>query len=257
MGQKKTKRWVIKLGTGILSNAAGQLDLPQIDNLVQQVTWLREKGHEVILVTSGAVGGGMGTLGLQKRPQAFDELQACAAIGQPQLMRIYEELFSRKGLHVAQLLLTYLDLDSRKLYANAQRTLEHLLKLKQFIPVINENDVVSYEEIKFGDNDQLSAHVAVMVGAARLIILSSVSGLMQNPDGTGAIIPIVKKIDAKIEALAGKSASERSVGGMITKLLAAKIVNAEGIPMQIAHGRQEKVLIRIGQGEKIGTLFQP
>ena len=154
-------------------------------------------------------------------------------------------------------MLTYLDLDSRKLCANVQRTLKHLIKLKKFIPVINENDVVSYEELKFGDNDQLSAHVAVMVGASRLIILSSVDGLMENPDGTGAMIPIVKKIDDKIEVLAGKSASERSIGGMITKLAAARIVNAEGIPMQIAHGRLEDVLIKIGRGTKIGTIFEP
>ena len=257
MGQKKAERWVVKLGTGILSNAQGQLDLPQIENLVGQVISLKERGHEVILVSSGAVGGGMGILGLEKRPKAFDHLQACAAIGQPQLMRIYEEAFSRHGLHVAQLLLTYLDLDSRKLYANAQRTLEHLLTLEKFIPVINENDVVSYEEIKFGDNDQLSAHVAVMVGATRLIILSSVAGLMKNADGTGEVVPIVRKIDDRIEALAGKSASERSVGGMITKILAARIVIAEGIPMQIAHGRHPQVLAEIGRGAKIGTMFYP
>lgn len=253
----KSSRWVIKLGTGILTDNRGQLDLPQIDNLVRQVVGLRQLGHEVILVTSGAVGGGMGTLGLSKRPTAFDELQACAAIGQPQLMRIYEGFFTQRHYHVAQLLLTYLDLDSRQLYSNAQRTLARLLSWKKFIPIINENDVVSYEEIKIGDNDQLSAHVAVMVQATRLIILSNVPGLMKNADGTGAVIPTVKKIDAKIEALAGKSASERSVGGMVTKLSAAKIALAAGIPMQIAHGRGEDILLKIGRGAKVGTLFQP
>jgi glutamate 5-kinase len=253
----KKKLWVIKLGTGILSTPEGKLDLKQIDELVRQVVGLRSLGYEIVLVSSGAVGSGMGILGLKKRPLAFAELQACAAIGQPQLMRLYEERFAQRQLHVAQLLLTYLDLDSRKLYANAQRTLAHLLALKKFIPIINENDVVSYEEIKFGDNDQLSAHVAVMIQAARLIILSNVPGLMNNADGTGAIIPVVRKIDAKIEALAGTSGSERSVGGMVTKLLAATIVNEQGIPMQIASGREPDVLLRIGRGEKIGTLFQP
>jgi glutamate 5-kinase len=199
----------------------------------------------------------MGTLGLKKRPTAIQELQACAAIGQPQLMRIYEEFFAQDGLHVAQILLTYLDFDSRKLYTNAQKTLDHLLSLKRFIPIINENDVVSYEEIKFGDNDQLSAHVAVMVKATRLVILSNVRGLAKNADGSGAIIPVVKKIDASVEALAGKSLSERSVGGMITKLLAGKLVAAEGIAMQIANGREENILPRLAKGEKLGTLFLP
>jgi glutamate 5-kinase len=254
---KSKERWVIKLGTGILSDGHGRLDLPQIESLVQQVAWLRQKGIEVILVSSGAVGGGMGILGLEKRPKAIEELQACAAIGQPQLMRIYEGFFAKEDLHVAQILLTYLDLDSRKLYANAQKTLGHLLALKRFVPIINENDVVSYEEIKFGDNDQLSAHVAVMARATRLVILSGVRGLAKNQDGSGPIIPVVKKIDESVEALAGKSGSETSVGGMITKLLAGKVVTAEGIPMHIANGREENILPRLAKGEKLGTLFLP
>jgi glutamate 5-kinase len=197
----------------------------------------------------------MGLLGLAKRPKAIEELQACAAIGQPQLMRIYEERFSKLRLHVAQILLTYMDIDSRSLYANAQKTIAHLLKLKRFVPIINENDVVSYEEIKFGDNDQLSAHVALMAGADRLIILSNVKGLTEKPDGSGTPIPRVRKIDDRIAGLAGKTASERSVGGMVTKLAAARLVNAAGIAMQIAHGREEDVLLKIAAGKKIGTLF--
>jgi glutamate 5-kinase len=251
------KRWVIKLGTGILTDAQGQLDLPQIKQLVAQVAALRQRGVEVVLVTSGAIGGGMGLLKLKKRPTKFEELQACAAIGQPQLMRIYEEFFGKHGLHAAQLLLTYWDLDSRALYANTQRTIEHLFKLKSFVPIINENDAVSYEEIKFGDNDMLSAHVAVMVRAQRLIILSNVAGLMDRMDGTGKIIARVKKVDAAVEAMAGKTQSETSVGGMITKLRAAKFVNAEGIPMQIAHGRESGILEKMGRGKTVGTIFLP
>ena len=252
---KRGPRWVVKLGTGILSTPEGRLDLPQMGRLVAQVVALKKKGYEIILVSSGAIGGGMGILGLGKRPKAIEELQACAAIGQPQLMRIYEELFSKEDYHVAQLLLTYLDIDSRALYANAQKTIAHLLKLGRFVPIINENDVVSYEEIKFGDNDKLSAHVALMTGADRLIILSNVPGLTRSPDGTGEPIARVPKIDEKIEALAGKTASERSVGGMITKLEAAKLVNAAGIRMQIAHGRMEDVLLKIARNARIGTLF--
>ena len=252
---QRTQRWVVKLGTGILSTPEGRLDLAQIASLVAQVVALKKKGYEVILVSSGAVGGGMGLLGLSKRPTATQELQACAAIGQPQLMRIYEELLSKKGYHAAQILLTYFDLDSRSLYANAQKTMAHLLKLGTFIPIINENDVVSYEEIKFGDNDKLSAHVAVLSGADRLIILSNIPGLTRSPDGKGIPIPHVPKVDASIEALAGKTASERSVGGMITKLEAAKLANAAGIPMQIAHGREKDILLKIARGRQIGTIF--
>lgn len=254
---RNAKRWVIKLGTGILSDPQGRLDLEQIRQLVGQVARLNKLGYEIVLVTSGAVGGGMGILKLKKRPTAIQELQACAAIGQPQLMHIYEEQFSKKGLHVAQLLLTYFDLDSRSLYANAQKTLSHLLKLKKFVPIINENDVVSYEELKVGDNDRLSAHVATMVKADRLIILSNVKGLTDKTDGTGTLIPVVKKIDAKIEALAGHTRSQTSVGGMVSKLVAAKMVNAEGISLQIADGRAKDVLIKICQGQKLGTIFLP
>jgi glutamate 5-kinase len=256
MKRRRRQRWVVKLGTGILTNARGLLDLPQISRLVGQVTGLVRAGHEIIVVTSGAIGGGMGILGLKKRPVEIQELQTCAAIGQPQIMRIYEDNFTRHGLHVAQMLLTYLDIDSRELSANAASTLEHLLTLKTFIPIINENDVVSYEEIKFGDNDQLSAQVSLLVDADRLIILSNVEGLKLRQDGTGRLIPRVKKIDARIEGLAGMSRTQTSVGGMISKIKAAKMVLAEGIPMQIADGRVENVLLRIARGERIGTLFQ-
>ncbi len=255
--QKLLQRWVVKLGTGILTTPEGQLDLPQIGQLVSQVARLRRQGIQVVLVSSGAIGAGMGILKLAKRPKAIEELQACAAIGQPRLMGIYAELFAKHRMFVAQILLTYLDLDSRSLYANGQKTVSHLLRLDSgsYVPIINENDVVSHEEIKFGDNDQLSAHVAVMVRADRHIILSNVPGLTENSDGSGTPIPHVPKIDDRIVALAGKTTSERSVGGMITKLNAARIVNAEGIPMHIAHGRTKDILLKLAAGDKIGTLF--
>lgn len=260
MGGKKRAgrshpRWVVKLGTGILSTPEGDLDLPQIRRLVEQIAALKEEGWEIVLVSSGAIGSGMGLLGYRKRPAAIEALQACAAVGQPQLMRLYEELFSERSCHVAQLLLTYLDLDSRALHENARKTIEHLLAKGIFIPVINENDVVSYEEIKFGDNDRLSAHVASMVEADKLIILSNVPGLRERADGGGRIIPLVEEITEEIEAMAGETRSERSVGGMVTKIEAARIAGSAGIPMQIADGREKGILRKIAAGEAVGTLF--
>jgi glutamate 5-kinase len=252
------KRWVVKLGTGILSDSHGRIDVVQIGQLAAQVVELRRCGHEMLVVSSGAVGCGMSLLGLTRRPTEMAELQACASLGQPRLMRLYDEAFGRAGVRVAQVLLTYPDLDSRALYGNIQRTVEHLLAHKDVIPVFNENDVVSYDELvgaRFGDNDQLSAHVAILARAERLIVLSNIRGLATNSDGTGRLIPDVRGITPKIERLAGGTRSQTSVGGMISKFKAARLVNAAGIPMQIAHGRQKNVLVSIAQGEAIGTTF--
>ena len=254
------KRWVVKLGTGILSDAKGRIDTAQIAALAGQIAELRRRGHEMLVVSSGAVGCGMSLLGLTKRPTAMAELQACAALGQPRLMRLYDEAFSHAGIRVAQVLLTYLDLDSRELYHNIQRSVAHLLGHKNVVPIFNENDVVSYDELvgaRFGDNDQLSAHVAILARAERLIILSNIRGLATNSDGTGRLIRDVRGITAKIQKLAGGTQSQTSVGGMISKFKAAKLVNAAGIPMQIANGRQKNVLVSIGEGETVGTTFHP
>lgn len=264
MSKSKTgpvaKRWVVKLGTGILTDSHGQIDVAQIEQLAAQVVALRKRGHEVLVVSSGAVGCGMSLLGLKKRPTAIAELQACAALGQPRLMRLYDEIFSRSGVRVAQVLLTYFDLDSRSLYSNIQGSVDHLLQHKGVVPIFNENDVVSYDELvgaRFGDNDQLSAHVAILTRAERLIILSNIRGLATNSDGTGRLIRHVRKIDAKIQKLAGGTQSQTSVGGMISKLKAARLVNNVGIPMQIANGRQKNVLVSISQDEEVGTIFHP
>ena len=254
------KRWVIKLGTGILSDSQGHVDLAQIEQLAAQVAELRRRGHEMLVVSSGAVGCGMSLLGLTKRPTQMAELQACAALGQPRLMRLYSEAFGRAGVHVAQVLLTYLDLDSRALYGNIQRSVERLLAHKGVVPIFNENDVVAYDELigaRFGDNDQLSANIAVLVRAERLIILSNIRGLATNPDGTGRLIRDVRGITPRIQKLAGGTQSQTSVGGMISKFKAARLVNASGIPMQIAHGRQKNVLLSICHGEPVGTVFHP
>jgi glutamate 5-kinase len=254
------RRWVVKLGTGILSDARGRIDLAQMDRLVAQIVELRRRSYQVLVVSSGAVGCGMSLLGLTRRPAAIAELQACAALGQPRLMRLYDEAFDRAGIRVAQVLVTYLDLDSRVLHQNIQNSVEHLLAHKNIVPIFNENDVVSYDELvgpRFGDNDQLSAHIAVLARAERLIILSNVRGLATRPDGTGRLLRDVHGIDARIEKLAGGTASQTSVGGMISKLKAARIVNAAGLPMQIADGRQKNVLTSICQGEPVGTIFHP
>lgn len=254
---KKSQRWVVKIGSGVLSDPQGRLDLAQIRSLVGQVAELRRRKIDVVVVTSGAVAAGMGILGVKQRPKAIQDLQACAAIGQPQLMRVYEELLQKHRLHGAQILLTYFDIDSRKLFSNAQKTIQTLLDHGSFIPIINENDVVSYEEIKFGDNDRLSAEVAVMVKATRLVILSNIDGLSTRQDGRGELIPVVKKIDASIEALAGKTQSQTSVGGMISKLIAAKTVTLAKIPMWIANGRKKGILTQLADGKKLGTHFLP
>ncbi len=251
-------RWVIKLGTGILTTSSGQIDVPQIEQLAGQLCALRRRKHEVLVVSSGAVGCGMSLLGLKKRPTAMAELQACAALGQPRLMRLYDEAFGRHGVRVAQVLVTYLDMDSRAIRANIQRTVTTLLQHRNVVPIFNENDVVSFEELvgaRFGDNDQLSAQIAVLAGASRLIILSNIRGLATKSDGSGRLIRDVYGVDAKIEKLAGGTRSQTSVGGMVSKLKAAKVVNNAGIPMQIADGRAKDILLSICAGAEVGTMF--
>ena len=251
---------MIKLGTGILTDQEGAIDSAQIESLAGQVVELRRRGFQVLLVSSGAVGCGMSLLGLTRRPTAMAGLQACAALGQPRLMGLWDKAFERAEVRVAQILLTYLDLDSRDLYQNVQRSVDHLLGIESIVPIFNENDVVSYDELiglRFGDNDQLSAHIAVLVRAERLIILSNVRGLATEPDGTGKIISHVRGIDAEIEKLAGGTQSQTSVGGMVSKLKAARIANQAAIPMQIADGREKNILVSICQGEEVGTIFHP
>jgi glutamate 5-kinase len=255
----KKQRWVIKLGSGILTNSRGGVDVGQIRHLATQLQTLKAAGVEVILVSSGAVSAGMTVLGLEERPQKRTALQACASIGQPLLMKAYQREFAKFGLHSAQILITYWDLDSRQLYSNTQATIEYLLSLGSCVPIVNENDALSFEEIemlnRFGDNDRLSAHVAILSKATTLIILSSIEGLYENPDATGALIPYVKEITKEVEASAGSTRSQRSVGGMISKLETAKMMLESGIPMILANGRRKHVLTDLHQGDQIGTLF--
>ena len=248
-------RIVIKLGTGLLTRARGSaLDRAQFRRLTAEVAALQREGHECIVVTSGAVGAGMMVLGVKDRSSDLPTVQACAAIGQSRLMREYETHFSRHGMAVAQLLLTHQDLDSRTRYANAQNTLARLLDHRGVVPIINENDSVAVEELRFGDNDRLSAEVAILAGANRLIILTSAEGLTRESNGRGEPIPTVENVD-EVFHLASNEKGSLSVGGMTTKLQAVKRSVEAGIPAVIANGRTPGLLARIVAGDTVGTRF--
>lgn len=253
----RVNRIVVKLGTGVLTDSRKQPDLAQMRQLVQQMARLAQAGKELVVVTSGAVGAGMGALGFPKRPGELSELQACAAVGQSRLMATYEELFSQHDLHVAQVLLTHEDLQDHARHLNARNTLKTLLK-HRVIPIINENDAISCTELKFGDNDKLSALVAALLPADLLVILTTVDGVIQNFGKADAhTIPTIETIDAALEKIAGGTKSDTAVGGMASKIQAAKIVVRSGIPLVIAPGYQTETLDRIMAGEEAGTLFLP
>lgn len=254
---KNVVRVVVKLGTGVLTDSRKRPDLTQLEQIVAQVAALRQKGREVVVVTSGAVGAGMGVLGYEKRPAELAELQACAAVGQSRLMSLYESLFAKHDLHVAQVLLTHDDLQHHERHLNARNTLVRLLQ-KGVVPIINENDAVSFTEIKFGDNDKLSALVACLLPADLLVILTTVDGLITNfgkPEA--ALLPTVDEITPELEAMAGGTTSATAVGGMTSKIQAAKIVIRSGIPLVIAPGRKSDVLARVLAGQDEGTIFVP
>jgi glutamate 5-kinase len=254
---KSTKRVVAKLGTGVLTDSRKQPDPAQIEQLVAQVAKQRQAGREIVMVTSGAVGAGMGALDLEKRPTELAELQACAAIGQSRLMGLYERLFATFNLCCAQVLLTHEDLEDHDRHLNARNALLALLQ-RGVVPIINENDAVSCTELKFGDNDRLSALVACLLPADLLIILTTVDGVVRNlgqPDCE--TVPLVERIDGAIERMAGGTPSATAVGGMATKIQAARIVMRSGIPLVIASGRKKQVLARVIEGQNEGTLFVP
>jgi glutamate 5-kinase len=254
---KNAKRIVVKLGTAVLTDERKQPDRAQMGQLVAQIAALRQGGKEVVIVTSGAVGAGMGVLGYDKRPESLAEQQACAAVGQSRLMATYEALFSKFKLHVAQVLVTHADLQHHERHRNARSTLLTLLR-QGVIPIINENDAVSTTELKFGDNDKLSALVAALLPADLLVILTSVDGVIEG-FGTASArrLSIIESIDDRIEGLAGGTTSATAVGGMKSKIQAAKVVVRTGVPLVIAPGRNRTVLAEISQGADIGTLFLP
>jgi len=254
---KNASRIVVKLGTGVLTDSRKQPDLAQMEQLVAQMAGRRNAGVEIVLVTSGAVGAGMGALGYEKRPIDLAELQACAAVGQSRLMTTYDKLFSMFGLNVAQVLLTHDDLQHHERHLNARNTLVTLLG-RGVVPIINENDAVSFTELQFGDNDQLSALVACLLPADLLVVLTTVNGVIENfGHANPKTIPAIEQVDERVEKLAGGTDSATAVGGMATKIQAAKIVTRSGIPLVIASGKKKNVLAAILAGEEEGTLFVP
>src|SRR5687767_1443367 len=223
---KNISRVVVKLGTGVLTDAKKQPDHAQLEQLVNQVAQQRAAGREVVLVSSGAVGAGMGVLGHSKRPAELAELQACAAVGQSRLMSTYEKLFTKHNLNVAQVLLTHADLEHHERHLNARNTLIRLLE-HGIVPIINENDAVSFTELKFGDNDKLSALVACLLPADLLVILTTVDGVIENFGKSNAqLLSTIEQITDDIESSATGTTSATAVGGMSSKIDAAKIGRA-------------------------------
>ena len=259
---KEAKRIVVKVGTSTLTYASGRLNLKQLEKLVRQLADLYNAGLEVILVTSGAVGAGVGRLGLKAKPRTIPERQAVAAVGQGLLMQVYTKLFSEYGINTAQILLTREDMSDRRRYLNARNTLLMLVDEYRVVPVINENDTVATEELqlRFGDNDTLAALVAGLVGADLLLLLSDIDGLFTgdpHKDTQATLIPEVKEISPSIWAVAGEAGTDRGTGGMITKLEAARIATRSGIMMVLASGEEPNCITRIMEGEAIGTVFLP
>jgi glutamate 5-kinase len=245
------KRLVIKLGTGILSRTGRALDAAQFRRIAREVAELHKSGTSCILVSSAAIAAGVRVLGLLCRPDDLPGKQACAAAGQPELMRLYAASFRAHGLHVAQLLLTHGDIDSRMHRTNARNTLDRLLSSGTVVPIINENDSVAVEELRFGDNDRLSAEVAQLVRADHLAILTSVDGLQ---DAQGKRVPEVRDI-AAVAHLVRSDKGEESVGGMKTKLEAVKLAVGSGIPCTILDGRKPGQLAAALAGKDVGTRF--
>lgn len=256
---KNAKRIVLKVGSSTLTYPTGRLNLFQLEQLVRVLADLKNQGLEIILVTSGAVAAGMGKMGFGEKPKNIPEKQALAAIGQGVLMHLYEKIFSEYGKTVAQVLLTREDLTNRDRFLNARNTLLTLLRLG-VLPIINENDTVAYEEIKFGDNDTLAALVAGLVDADLLVVLSDIDGLYTadpHRNATAQLIKVVEEITPELMELAGGTGTKLGSGGMVTKLQAAKISSNSGIPMIVMNGAREGAIREIIAGINPGTLFIP
>ena len=250
-------RIVIKIGTSTLAHPTGHLNIRRVEELCKIISDIKNSGHEVIMVSSGAIGMGVGKLGLISRPSDIPTKQAAAAVGQCELMYTYDKLFSEYNHTVAQLLITGDDVQNETRHDNFSNTLNRLLELGA-LPIINENDTVSTKEIVIGDNDTLAAIVAESVKADKLVLLSDIDGLYTadphtNPDAR--LIPVIWSIDDSIMALAGGSNGNQGTGGMVTKLQAAKICMSCGCDMVIANGSNPTNLYDILDGKSVGTTF--
>ncbi len=250
-------RIVVKIGTSTLAYATGQLNIRRVEELCKTMSDIRNAGHELILVSSGAIGMGVGKLGLRTRPRDIPTKQAAAAVGQCELMYVYDKLFSEYHHTVAQLLITADNLSNETRHANFTNTLNRLLELGA-VPVINENDTVATDEIVIGDNDTLAAMVAESVEANLLVLLSDIDGLYTadpHADPTAKLLPVVHRVDDGIRALAGVSSTDQGTGGMVTKLRAAEICLNCGCEMVIANGSEPMLLYDIVEGKPVGTRF--
>ena len=250
-----SRRIVVKVGSTLVTNQGAGLDMNAIANWASQISRLKGLGHEVVLVSSGAVAEGIQRLGWTKRPKAMNELQAAAAVGQMGLIHGYEACFRKHGLHTAQILLTHADLADRQRYLNARSTIKTLLALG-VIPIINENDTVVTDEIRFGDNDTLGAMVTNLIEADWLVILTDIDGLFSadpRKDHEAKILRQASAVDPALQEIAGGTGSSLGKGGMITKVLAARRAARSGATTIIAPGLEPDVLLRILEGEEIGT----
>lgn len=246
----KYKRIVVKIGTSIFSNKR------YIKGIVDDIAKIRDMGIKVVIVSSGAVGCGMDVLNMKEYPKTIQERQAIASIGQPFLISLYQKLFSKYNQGIAQILLTHKEISERQSYLNILNTLSFLLSLS-IIPIVNENDSVGIEELRFGDNDTLSAYVSSLIDSDLLIILTDKDGLytLDKNGDFEKIVPLVSEITDEIEALAKEEWKTKTIGGMKTKIFAAKIATECGIPLIITNGKRKNTLFKIINGEKIGTMF--
>jgi len=256
---KQSRRWVVKIGSALITGDGRGLDRERLRTWVDQLADLIEAGYEIVVVSSGAVAEGMSRIGLSLRPRALHELQAAAAIGQMGLVQAWESCFQRRGLHTAQVLLTHDDLSDRRRYLNARGTLRALVA-KGVVPVVNENDVVANDELRFGDNDSLAALVANLIEADLVVLLTDQQGLYSedprnNPDAE--LVSVTEATSPDLDDMAGDSKGILGSGGMYTKLRAARLAGRSGAATVIAGGREEGVLKRLAQGEHIGTLLLP
>lgn len=250
-------RIVVKVGTSTLAHKSGHLNIRHVEELCKVLSDLKNAGNEMILVSSGAIGMGVGKLSLNGRPDDMPTKQAAAAVGQCELMYVYDKLFSEYNHTVAQILLTGLDLQDETRYNNIKNTMSRLLELG-VMPIINENDTVSTDEIAVGDNDTLGAIVAVLMNADLLVLLSDIDGLYTSDPHKNAdakLISLVEKITPEIEALGGGKGSSLGTGGMVTKLSAAKLCTQNGTDLIIANGSHPKLLYDIADGKSVGTRF--
>ena len=252
-------RITVKVGTSTLAHATGRLNIQRMEGLCKVLSDLKNAGHEIILVSSGAIAMGFGKLNLSERPKDVPTKQASAAVGQCELMHVYDKIFAEYGINTAQILLTTEDTEDETRRHNVHNTFDALLETKS-LPIVNENDTVAVEEIEFGDNDSLAAVVSRVSNADLLVIFTDMDGLFddnprENPEAR--LIPVVHEINDDLRAIAGGAGTANGTGGMITKLHAAELCNEKNIPMFVVNGAKPEILYDLADGRLAGTLFLP